>query len=85
MGTRSSHWQPGAFISIKTCTTFSAKSERTVSMAADQAADSAYSAAYSAYSAARDQVLGAFAEEVVQVLVEMRAPGCQWLELAPLS
>ena len=52
---------------------------------ADSAARSADSAARSAYSAARDQVLGAFAEEVVQVLVEMRAPGCQWLELAPLS
>ena len=49
------------------------------------AARSADSAARSADSAARDQVLGAFAEEVVQVLVEMRAPGCQWLELAPLS
>ncbi len=40
----------------------------------------AYAAAYAAY-AARDKVLDQFAEEVVQILIEMKAPGCQWLSL----
>jgi hypothetical protein len=63
--------------------------------AADAARWAAGSAAYSAdWAAGRaadaarwaacDKVLGAFAEEVVQVLIEMEAPGCQWLDLAPL-
>lgn len=33
-------------------------------------------------AAARDQALAQLAEDVVQVLIEMRAPGCQWLDLA---
>jgi hypothetical protein len=47
--------------------------------AAAYAADSADSAAY----AARDKELAFFAEEVVQILVTMDAPGCRWLYLAP--
>lgn len=30
---------------------------------------------------ARDKSLGAFAEAVVQILIQMQAPGCQWLDL----
>ncbi len=43
----------------------------------------AYAAANAAANAAaeRDRILSAFAEDVVQVLIEMKAPGCQWLDL----
>ncbi len=46
------------------------------------AANVAYAAA-AAYAAsdARDTSLATFAEDVVQILVDMKAPGCQWLEL----
>jgi hypothetical protein len=46
------------------------------------AADAAAYAAYAAYAAdARDKSLAAFAEGVVQILIEMKAPGCEWLDL----
>jgi hypothetical protein len=53
---------------------------------ADAYADAyAYAAAYAAadaYAAAkRDAVLADFAEGVVQILIDMKAPGCVWLEL----
>jgi len=47
------------------------------------AADAAYAAAYAA--AAQDRVLADFAERVVQILIDMKAPGCQWLDLVPLE
>jgi uncharacterized protein (DUF2342 family) len=47
------------------------------------AAESAESAAESAESI--DTVLSGFAESVVQVLIEMKAPGCQWLDLVPIN
>ncbi len=56
--------------------------------AADDAADAAYAAAYAAADAkksARDKSLADFAEGVVQILIEMKAPGCQWLELTELA
>lgn len=63
--------------------------------AADDADDAAVfaaaAAAYAdaAYAAARaqkrDEVLAAFAEDVVQILVDMKAPGCEWLDLAPVE
>ena len=43
---------------------------------ADAAADAAYAA-----DAARDKSLADYAEEVVQILIDMKAPGCQWLAL----
>lgn len=46
---------------------------------ADAAADAA------AGKAARDKLLATFAEQVVQILIDMKAPGCQWLDLAPLQ
>jgi hypothetical protein len=51
--------------------------------AADAAADAAAyaAAAADAKSKARDKVLSDFAEDVVQILIEMKAPGCQWLAL----
>ena len=52
---------------------------------ADAAAYAAYAAdaAAAAYAAAaaRDKSLADFAEGVVQILIEMKAPGCQWLAL----
>jgi len=47
-------------------------------------AASAYdaAAAYDAASAARFEILSNFAESVVQILIEMKAPGCKWLFLA---
>jgi len=49
--------------------------------AADVAAAYAASAAAAAY--ARDKSLAEYAERVVEILVDMRAPGCQWLALVP--
>jgi hypothetical protein len=44
----------------------------------------AYAAAAAANAAAyaAEQVLVTFAENVVQILIEMKAPGCQWLDVA---
>ena len=47
--------------------------------AADRAAGSV------AGRAAQDKLLSDFAEGVVQVLIEMKAPGCQWLNLVPVD
>jgi hypothetical protein len=47
--------------------------------AADAAADAAAYAATYAADAAADRSLAAFAEGVVQILIEMNAPGCQYL------
>jgi hypothetical protein len=50
--------------------------------AAYAAADAdAYAYAAYAESKARDEQLSAFAEGVVQILIAMRAPGCEWLDL----
>ena len=48
--------------------------------AANAANAAAYAAAY-AKKSARDKSLADYAEAVVQILIEMKAPGCQWLEL----
>ncbi len=48
--------------------------------AADADADAAYDADADA-DAALDTSLATFAEDVVQILIDMKAPGCQWLEL----
>jgi hypothetical protein len=54
--------------------------------AAADAADAAADAdAAAARKTARDKSLAEFAEAVVQLLIEMKAPGAQWLDLAPLS
>ena len=56
--------------------------------AADAAAYAAYAAADAAAAAfkkkseARDKSLATFCEWVVQILIDMNAPGCQWLDLA---
>ena len=42
-------------------------------------------ASWAASEAASDRILAEFAECVVQVLIEMKAPGCQWLDLVPIS
>ena len=58
---------------------------------ATTAADAVYAAAYAAYAAAaaaaaarksaRDKSLADYAEAVVQILIDMKAPGCQFLSL----
>ena len=59
--------------------------------AAAAAAAAAYADAYAdayayAYAyAARDKSLADFAEGVVQILIEMKAPGCQWLSLTEIA
>jgi hypothetical protein len=58
---------------------------RSAESAAWSAARSAAWSAESAESAAIDTVLSDFAESVVQVLIEMKAPGCQWLDLVPIN
>jgi hypothetical protein len=50
--------------------------------AAAAAADAyAYADAYADAKSARDRSLAEYAEAVVQILIEMKAPGCQWLVL----
>jgi hypothetical protein len=57
--------------------------------AARDAARAASAASYAASSyaaryAANDKELATTAEDVVQILIAMDAPGCQWLDMAPL-
>lgn len=59
----------------------SALEAREVAAAADAAAAYAAYAADADADAARDKSLAEFAEDVVQILIDMNAPGCQWLEL----
>ena len=47
---------------------------------ADAAAD-----ASAADARTRDRVLADYAEWVVQILIDMQAPGCQWLDLVPVA
>jgi hypothetical protein len=58
-------------------------------------ADAAAAAAYAAYAAAaaataaaaartRNRVLAEYAEWVVEILIDLKAPGCEWLDLVPL-
>jgi len=58
---------------------------RAASEAASEAARAASWAASEAARAASDKLLAEFAECVVQVLIEMKAPGCQWLDLVPIN
>lgn len=53
-----------------------------VARAAAAAADAAY--AYAAAST-RDRVLAQYGEWVVQILIDLNAPGCQWLDLVPVT
>lgn len=50
---------------------------------AADAADAAADAADAAYARTRDRVLREYAEWVVEILIAMDAPGCQWLALTP--
>src|ERR1700721_888939 len=49
--------------------------------AAAYAAAAYAAAAYAAAAVARDKSLAAFSEGVVEILLDMKAPGCQWLDL----
>lgn len=62
--------------------------QATAAQAAAQAATAAAWAATAAAWAARaaaDKLLNEFAEGVVQILIEMKAPGCQWLNLVEVQ
>ncbi len=48
-------------------------------MGLDRAAHAAHAAHAADAAATRDKVLADFAEVVVQILIEMKAPDCQWL------
>jgi hypothetical protein len=50
--------------------------------AADAAYAAANAAAYAAAAASAEEVLVTFAENVVKILIEMKAPGCKWLDVA---
>ena len=68
--------------------TYAAAAYADADAAAYAAAAAAYAAAADAADAkktARDKSLAAYAEEVVKILISMDAPGCQWLDLAPLA
>lgn len=56
-----------------------------VGWAAAEAAEWAAEAVGWAAEAARDKVLADHAERVVQILIDMEAPGCAFLDLAPLE
>jgi len=58
---------------------------RAASGAASAASWAASGAARAASWAASDKILAEFAECVVLVLIEMKAPGCQWLDLVPIN
>ena len=47
------------------------------------AAAATYTTTYA--NAARDKYVAFTAEEVVQILIDMKAPGCEWLDLAPIQ
>jgi len=53
--------------------------------AASAAAADAVADAVAADASTRDRVLAEYGEAVVQILIEMQAPGCQWLDLVPLA
>ena len=57
--------------------------ERVARAAYDAYAASA--AAYAAYARTRDRVLAEYAEWVVEILIDMQAPGCQFLDLVPVA
>ena len=42
-------------------------------------------AAYAASARTRDRMLAEYAEHAVQILIDMGAPGCQWLDLVPMA
>lgn len=50
-------------------------------------AANAANAAYAAYATddARDKFLSLIAEEVVQILIDIKSPGAEWLDLAPIK
>ena len=53
--------------------------------AAASAADAAAAAAAASNARTRNRVLAEYAEHVVQILIDMKAPGCEYLDLVPLA
>ena len=63
----------------------SAESAASAASAARAAWAASDESAESAESAESDHVLMVFAEYVVEILIDMGAPGCQWLDLVPVE
>jgi hypothetical protein len=57
--------------------------QKAAAAAATAAAADDAAAAYAAYAVACDTSLAQYAEWVVEILIDMHAPGCQWLDLVP--
>lgn len=68
---------------LQDCKAAEAAAARAARAAEAAAARAAAEAGWAA--AAQDKLLSDFAEGVVQVLIEMKAPGCQWLDLVPID
>ena len=62
---------------------YAASASADASASASASASAASASAY-ASAASRDKILSDFAEGVVQILIEMKVPGSQWLELTEL-
>lgn len=60
-----------------------AENGRQVARAADAVAAAAADAVAAAYARVRDRTLAEFADDVVEILIDLKAPGCQWLDLVP--
>lgn len=77
----------GTKAAAKAAANAAASAARAAASAANAAANAAVDAAASAARAADaaavgcDRVLSFFAEEVVQILIDMKAPGCEYLDL----
>ncbi len=65
---------------------YAADADAADAAAAAAAADDAAAAAAAAddAGAARDKSLAQYAEWVVEILIDMKAPGCEWLDLVPI-
>lgn len=55
------------------------------SVASNACAYGAYAASAAACAYAYDHALAEYAEWVVEILIDLKAPGCQWLSLVPLT
>jgi hypothetical protein len=61
---------------------YAANAAADAAYAANAAADAAYAAA-NARASARDKVLTDYAEWIVEILIDLKSPGCEFLDLVP--
>ena len=72
-------WEAWEAAARATAEAAAARAAVAAALAARAAAEAAAAAAEAAEE--RDRILSLFAEEIVQVLIELKAPGCEWLYL----